>query len=76
MLRGRGKLVFLERGKQGDEVNVVVPTASTSAPAPSLAQIPATRMQMKEVPEGEDVVTPTMAAQALHDQKRHSWPAS
>jgi hypothetical protein len=46
-------------------VNVVVPAALTSAPAPSLVQIPATRVQMKEV-VSEDVVMPTTAAQALH----------
>jgi hypothetical protein len=69
MLRRRAKLVFWreggekERGKQGDEVNVVVPAALTSAPAPSLVQIPATRVQMKV---SEDVVMPTTAAQALH----------
>jgi hypothetical protein len=46
-------------------VNVVVPAALTSAPAPSLVQIPAIRVQMKEV-VSEDVVMPTTAAQALH----------
>jgi hypothetical protein len=51
------------RGKQGDEVNVVVPAASTSAPVQSLVQIPATRVQMKEVLVSEDAVMPTMAAQ-------------
>lgn len=55
-----------ERGKrQGDEVNVVVPAASTSAHAPSVIQIPATRVEMKEVPASEDVVMPTTAPQAL-----------
>ena len=48
-------------------MNVVVPAASTSAHAPSVIQIPATRVEMKEVPVSEDVVMPTTAtaAQAL-----------
>ena len=37
------------REKQRDEGNVVVPAASTSAPAPGFVQIPASGVQMKEV---------------------------
>ena len=66
------EVTFLERedgekgrGNKRDEPNVVVPAASTSTPALSLVQIPATRVQMKEVPASEDVVIPTTAAQAL-----------
>ena len=66
------EVTFLERedgkkgrGKKRDELTVVVPAASTSTPALSLVQIPATRVQMKEVPASEDVVMPTTAAQAL-----------
>lgn len=52
-----------ERGKQGDEM---VPAASTSAPVPSLVQIPEARVQMKGVLVGEDAVMPTTtAAQGL-----------
>lgn len=52
--------------EQGDEVNLVVHAASTSAPASGLVQIPATGVQ------SEDVVMPTTAAHDLHGQKRHS----
>ena len=62
-----------ESGKQGDGVNVMVPAASTSAPAPSLLQVPVTRVQMKEVPVSEGVIMPTTAAQALPKTAQKSY---